>query len=158
MNSRARVELAPPPLALSLIEILTGVLGDCDCDFELPSPESDLSPTLDAAVRIEGPSPVEVWLALDRRLCQRLAEVVFSLESGAATVTELQDALLELTNQLAGIAKNLLPPPSQLALPRMVAGYHAVCGPEASPLLICSWSIDGVPIRYGLLRAHHRRG
>ncbi len=80
--------------------------------------------TLTGCVQLTGDFEGATLLDCTESLARRVAGVMFEEEPEALSIEEVQDALGELTNMVAGNIKPLLPGSSRLSLPSVVEGLN----------------------------------
>lgn len=108
-------------------------------------------PAMTGSVQIDGAWQGAVMLQCPQVLASTLTAVLFRGE-GVPVVTEVRDAMGELTNMLAGNVKALLPAPSRISLPTVAFGADyelAVVG--ARPVVTVSFTCDSSPFTVTLL-------
>lgn len=96
----------------------------------------------------EGAVTVDCTIALARRV----ASAMFAVRAEAATESEIQDALGEMTNMTGGNIKSLLPAPSILSLPAVADGSdYRLNFPGGRKLSQVAFECDGEPLLVTLL-------
>ena len=83
-----------------------------------PPPEGANSQN--SRVDVTGAFCGSVVVGCSEGLARRLAAQMFGLEAGSVTVEDIRDATRELANIVAGNLKILMPPPSEIGLPREI--------------------------------------
>jgi len=73
--------------------------------------------TIDVTVGIAGAWDGDVTVRLPQALARTTAATMFMIDGAEASDEDLLDAVGEITNQVAGSVKAILPAPSDLALP-----------------------------------------
>jgi CheY-specific phosphatase CheX len=87
-----------------------------------PEAEAGTGRTLEGSVQITGAWEGAVALSCSATLARKAAATMFGLVPEAASTTDTQDAIGELTNMTGGNIKSLLPEPCRLSLPTVVEG------------------------------------
>jgi len=82
------------------------------------------SSQLAGAVHIAGAWNGTVLLACSEPLGRRAASLMLGVPPESVALTDVHDALAELTNIVGGGIKGLLPSPSMLSLPTVTCGTH----------------------------------
>jgi chemotaxis protein CheX len=118
-----------PPLEEQIAEItqmvFTTVLGlDAIPEDDASAPASD-DGLLAGAVQISGAFEGTVTVACSPALAEHAAAILFDVPDGAATDSDTRDALSELINITGGNLKPLVPGPSKLSLPEILASSAA---------------------------------
>ena len=78
--------------------------------------------TVSACVQITGAWGGAVLLHTPERAAREAAAAIFQCDPAKVTVTEMQEAVAELANMIAGNIKALVPEPSHLSLPTVIEG------------------------------------
>ena len=109
--------------------------------------------TFTGCVQLTGDYDGAVLLRCGAELARRLASVMFEASPESLTIEEIQDALGELTNMVAGNIKPLLPGVSRLSLPSVVEGsdYHLLV-PGSEPGAAVAFDCGGEPLEVTLVR------
>ena len=98
------------------------------------------------AVRIRGAWTGSVVVHCPHELAAAAATIIFSIDDGAPpTATEMQDALLELTNMIGGNMKALLPEPCELSLP-VVSAATEIEEPAGTKIAELALACDSYPL------------
>ncbi len=92
--------------------------ASADPDGPLPTGSRTLTGCVQFTGDFEGATVVHTTSALARRL----AALMFMAEDDSLSLEEVQDALGEITNMIAGNIKPLLPRTSRISLPSVVEG------------------------------------
>ncbi len=98
-------------------EVLTGLLGGALEEISRPD-----EPSLCAAVDMTGEFDGLLVVRCLERTARRLAGEMFDEDADALPFTDVADAMGEVANQVGGVVKTLVPGPSWLGLPTVVAG------------------------------------
>jgi chemotaxis protein CheX len=75
-----------------------------------------------ASVQISGEWQGAVVVTCAREVAEAITEAMFAMDPGTTSHEELDDAMGEMANMIGGNIKGLVPGPSQLSLPTVVAG------------------------------------
>lgn len=84
--------------------------------------ESEGSDKLLATIQITGESPCSVVLGLSKGTARASAAAMLQMADADVTDADERDVAAELVNMIGGNLKSLLPSPSYLSLPTVVAG------------------------------------
>jgi chemotaxis protein CheX len=79
-------------------------------------------PTLTGCVQLTGAWEGTVFLYSTAKLARELAAIMFGTDVAHVASEDVEDALGEIANMIAGNLKSLLPRPCQLSLPAVVEG------------------------------------
>ncbi|MGH1343636.1 MAG: chemotaxis protein CheX [Nannocystales bacterium] len=128
----------------SLAEIMRGVFLmtlELEC---VPAEETESQPDVRSVVGISGAWTGEIAIELPRSLASVAAARMFDVEEKAVSDADVLDAVGELSNQVAGSVKSVLPPPCTLGLPRPES---VADGPTSVPVGATRYSfrVDGKP-------------
>jgi len=108
--------------------------------------------TMTAVVQITGAWQGAATVRCASELANQISASMFGVEPGAASREEVQDALGELANMIAGNFKVLLPTGCQLSLPAVVEGCdYRVEVPGTHPLIALVFVSLNQPFQVGLL-------
>ena len=112
--------------------------------------------SLTGCVQLTGDFEGAALLDCTGELARRVAAVMFEEQPDALSIAEVQDALGELTNMVAGNIKPLLSGSSRLSLPSVVEGSdYSVIVPGSRALLQVGFECEGEPLMVTL--AERRR-
>jgi len=107
-----------PVAKSSLEEIVRGVfltVLECECE---PAAETEFKAGVRSVVGISGAWTGEIAIELPRTLASLAATRMFGVDEKDVSDADVLDAVGELSNQVAGSVKSVLPPPCVLGLPR----------------------------------------
>jgi hypothetical protein len=90
----------------------------------LPGPPPEGMQYQGSRVDVTGAFTGSVVVDCSEGLGRRLAAHMFGLAEGAVSADEIIDAIRELANVVAGNLKILMPPPSEIGLPKDVGELH----------------------------------
>jgi chemotaxis protein CheX len=136
-------------LAQVLWETMLGLTIERSDDRSLPEQGGGLC----ACVQIVGSWEGSVLLRCDSALARHLAASALKEDPQQLTAADVQDALGELANILAGNIKMLLPRPSRLSLPVVVDGAsYELSAPGTHPILEMAFLSEGQPVEVRILR------
>jgi chemotaxis protein CheX len=93
-------------------------------------------------VPIDGAWVGDFWLRCREPLARRAASAFFEKPESEVAEEEMRDALGELGNMIGGYVKALLPGPSRLAVPQVIAG-EVVPGGASDTLVEVPLESDG---------------
>src|SRR5262245_14153849 len=103
-------------------------------------------------VQISGAWEGAVTVDCSVALARRVAALMFAVSAEAATESEIQDALGEMTNMTGGNIKSLLPSPSILSLPAVAEGLdYTLTFPGGRKLSQVAFECEGEPLLVTLL-------
>ena len=103
--------------------------------------------TLTGCVQLTGDFEGAALLDCTGKLAQRVAGVMFEEHPDALSIAEVQDALGELTNMIAGNIKPLLSGSSRLSLPSVVEGAdYTLIVPGSKALLQVGFTCEQEPL------------
>ena len=86
---------------------------------------AEIPGTLLATIQISGPTPLTLVLSISDEASREAAAAMLQMPPGDVTEADQNDVAAELVNMVGGNLKSLLPSPSVLTLPTVVAG-HAI--------------------------------
>ncbi len=98
------------------------------------SAPQDRSDLVLGIVNITGKEPASVVVKIEPKLIESLTEIMFALDKGKATQDEMRDAISEITNQIGGNLKSLMPQPSSLSIPVVILDDKKPQFPHAKPV------------------------
>jgi chemotaxis protein CheX len=116
-------------------DVLTGLLGDALDDHAAAT-----VPTYVATVTLTGEFNGMLAVRCTEDTARNLAAAMFDDEPEALDAADVADAMGEVSNQVGGVVKTLVPGPSQLGLPAVVRGTRI--GADADLALLSSASLD----------------
>ncbi len=105
--------------------------------------ETSPSETFTGSVQITGKWNGGLLLSLPSSLVDKLAETLFSLESGKASTEDRKDAVGELINMIGGNIKALLPQPCTLSVPHLGPEGQNLNFPSAKRVTHCQFKCQG---------------
>ena len=113
----------------------------------------DTRPTaVTSTVQITGEWVGAVSLGLSAGLADRVASTMFEVPVDALSTDEHDDAVGEMANVVGGNVKALLPGPSALSLPSVIAGEAPPHFPGAVEVQRLTFDVDGEPF---VVTIHH---
>lgn len=116
----------------------------------IPDPPARL---LAGCVHVTGAWEGAVLIECSDRTASSAAGVMFGADPGTLAPADVQDALGELANMTGGNVKALLPGPSTLSLPTVVAGTEYTTRIPGSTLMSAvAFDWDGDPLVVRLMR------
>jgi len=110
----------------TLAQVVEAVWGQVLNLFPQPAaPETDeATPDLSVCVHITGGWNGAVLFWPSERFAQRASALLFAIPEADVTPADVQDAMAELGNIVAGNLKSILPGPSALSLPTVTHGHQ----------------------------------
>ncbi len=113
--------------------------------------------TFTGCVQLTGDYEGAALLRCGTSLARRLAAVMFEASPESLTLEEVQDALGELTNMVAGNVKPLLGGVSRLSLPSVVEGSdYTILVPGSEPVASVLFDCGGEPFEVTVVRRAQR--
>lgn len=104
-------------------------------------------------IPIDGEFSGGVVVQVEESLAIELACAMLAMPMDALESDDIQDALGEISNMVAGNVKAILPGPSRLALPMLVRGLDcSVAMPEAEVVSDVAFECQGASVRVHLLK------
>jgi chemotaxis protein CheX len=83
---------------------------------------SECSETVIGTIHIAGTQPISVVLGVTDEVASATAAAMLQLPIASASEDDKKDVVAELTNMIGGNLKSIMPSPSYLSLPTVVAG------------------------------------
>lgn len=119
---------------------------------------NDKEQFLTACVQITGDWEGAVVLQCSSALARTIGAIMYDIEPDAGTTDEVQDALGELTNMIAGNLKALLPGICHLSLPAVVEGlnYKSIA-PRSEPISQVAFESQSQPFMVMLLEGNGKQ-
>jgi chemotaxis protein CheX len=117
------INLSDATLQDAVADVLSGLLGHAL--GQPPGPPTESSVT--ASVELDGAFDGLLAIRCLERTARELAATMFNEDPAELAATDVADAMGEVANQVGGVVKTLLPGPSILGLPVVVAGTK-LCG------------------------------
>jgi chemotaxis protein CheX len=122
------------------------------CLDRIPDVRFGTEHTMTAVVQITGSWQGATMVRCTSEMAHHIGAAMFGIEPGSASSEEVQDALGEVANMIAGNFKSLLPPGCQLSLPAVVEGRdYRVEVPGAHPIVALAFTSFKQPFQVGLL-------
>lgn len=110
------IQLSEVHLHDAVRDVVAGLVGGA-----LDEQRSDQEPVLCASVTIEGEFDGQLVVRCTEVTARRLAAAMFHEDPDDLPHADVADALGEVANQVGGVVKTLVPAPSSLGLPTVVA-------------------------------------
>lgn len=114
------IQLSDIHLHDAVRDVLTGLVGGA-----LDEQHTEEEPVLCASVTIEGAFEGRLVVRCTEVTARRLAAGMFDEAPDALPHADVADAMGEVANQVGGVVKTLVPSPSSLGLPTVVAASGA---------------------------------
>ncbi len=109
--------------------------------------------TLTACVHLTGAFEGATLVFCTARLARRMSSVMFETPAEALSVEDVQDALGELANMIAGNVKPLLEGSSRLSLPSVVEGLdYRMIVPGSRVLSQVGFACEGEPLHVTIVQ------
>jgi CheY-specific phosphatase CheX len=128
------IQLSDVHLHDAVRDVLTGLVGGA-----LDEQQSEQETVLSASVTIEGQFDGQLVVRCTETTARRLAAGMFDEDPDELPHADVADALGEVANQVGGVVKTLVPAPSSLGLPVVVAAGAAA---QADLPFLSSVSLD----------------
>lgn len=114
----------------------------------------DATDLVGARVEVSGETPTSLLLECSEAMARSAASALFVLEPDALTPRDLQDAVSELVNIIAGNVRALVSSGSQLGIPQALQEEEVSAGDQA-PLHEFVLSCEGMPFRFSAIALDH---
>ena len=122
--------------------------------LEVPDGENH---SLTGCIQISGAWTGGVILSCSAELARKIAAAMFDMDPSEAALDEIQDALGELVNMIAGNFKNTLEGSCELSLPAVTQGFvYSVTIPGTKVDVQAEFRCEGEPVILKIVKMEER--
>ena len=122
--------------------------------LEVPDGENH---SLTGCIQISGAWTGGVILACSAEMARKIAAAMFDMDPSEAALDEIQDALGELVNMIAGNFKNTLEGSCELSLPAVTQGFvYSVTIPGTKVDVQAEFRCEGEPVILKIVKMEKR--
>lgn len=139
------MQLMSDDVAAIVQEVWSSMLG---LEIEpIAGKDAVTGPAIAGSVGVTGASDCLIAVEMDQSTAKLIGAAMFMMGVDEISMSDVTDAVGELTNMVGGNIKSLLPEPSTLSLPVVAQGKSPTLRvPGGKPLLEASYVSDGFPL------------